>query len=264
LGVSPRGTRKERIIQPSAPPSYRESHLNKGSDYHDRFRDNPRRQLLWRLEQELLGRILRRHLGQRPIDHLDFACGTGRILALLEDRTRSSTGVDVSPSMLAIARTHVHRAELIEADLTRSEVLAGRRFDLITAFRFFPNAEPELRREALAALAARLGDDAILVFNNHCHLAGLSYRLARLASRGRVAHSGMWDAEVATLVAGAGLEIRARYHAGVLPETETRLLRPRRLVFAFERAATRLPLAGFASDVLYVCSHKRAGAGSAR
>lgn len=248
------------MTESSPAPSYRESHLDKGADYHARFRDNPRRVLLWALEQDLLDRILRRFLAGRPIEHLDFACGTGRILALLEDRTRSSTGIDVSPSMLATARGNVRRAALIEGDLTKRDLLPGRCFDLITAFRFFPNAEPELRREAIAALAARLSAGGILVFNNHRNLSSLAHRLARLTSGGRGGTKGMWHAEVAALVSEAGLEIRARYHAGVVPETETRPWRPRRLVAALERTASHLPLAGLADDVLYVCS--RAGAGN--
>src|SRR5574338_799858 len=208
------------MSQPPPARSYRESHLDKGSDYHAVFHENPRRSLIWSIEQELITKIGERFFGARPIDHLDFACGTGRILALLHERTRSSTGVDVSASMLVIARQNAPRAELIEGDLTRTDVLGARRFDLITAFRFFPNAEPELRRDAIAALVARLADGGILVFNNHHNLSGLVYRLVRLAHRGRSGHHGMWDREVQALVAGAGLEVLARYHVGVVPETE--------------------------------------------
>lgn len=248
------------MTEPSSATSYRKSHLHKGSDYHSRFQDNPRRALLWRLEQELLGRILQRFFASQPIDHLDFACGSGRILALLEDRTRSSTGVDVSASMLAAARANIRRAELIEGDLTRNDLVDGRRFDLITAFRFFPNAEPELRREAIAALAERMAGDGILVFNNHRNLSSLTNRLARLASRGRAGKEGMWESDVEELVAGAGLEIRTRYHTGILPETELHVLPGRRWVAALERMATRLPLADLSDDVLYVCGRKDAGA----
>lgn len=241
--------------------SYRESHQGKGDDYHLQFQDNPRRALIWSIEQELIGAILERFLAGRPIEHLDFACGTGRILGLLEERTRSSTGVDVSASMLATARRHLRRATLIEADLTREDVLPGRRFDLITAFRFFPNAEPELRRQVMSALAAHLADDGILLFNNHHSLSGLTSRLVRLVRRGRAGYHGLWPREVEALIAGAGLAVRARYHVGIVPESETRILRPRRLVAAVERAATRLPLAGWSENVLYVCGRAGAGAG---
>lgn len=250
------------MSHPSTAPSYRESHQDKGADYHVQFSENPRRALIWRIEQDLLGRILARFLPGSPIDHLDFACGTGRILRLLEDRARSSLGVDVSPSMLSVARGNVRHAEVIEGDLTRGDLLGERRFNLITAFRFFPNAEPELRRDALAALAARLADGGIVVFNNH-HNAGLLYQLVRLAHRGRPwPHRRWWDHEIRTLVAGAGLEILARYHVGVVPETEAHPLRPRALVATVERIASRLPLAALSEDVLYVCGRAGRRAGS--
>jgi SAM-dependent methyltransferase len=235
-------------------PSYRESHLGKGADYHAVFGANPRRILIWQIEQALIDRAVRRFLPGRPIDHLDFACGTGRILALLEDRTRSSTGVDVSPSMLATARGNVKRARLVRADLTRGDPLGTRTFDLITAFRFFPNAERQLRREAMAALTRRLAPGGILLFNNHINHSGLSRRLARVIRGGGAGHHAMSHAEVAELVDASGLQIRARYHTGFVPETEARPLRPRWLIAALERAATHLPLAALSDDVLYVCT----------
>ena len=241
--------------------SYRESHLEKGADYHAVFRDNPRRALLWALEQEHLARILRRFLADRPIEHLDFACGTGRILALLEGRTRSSTGVDVSASMLDVARKNVRRSQLIEGDLTRADLLGGRRFDLITAFRFFPNAEPELRRDAMSALAARLAPGGVLVFNNHLNRASLLRRIVRLVRGAEATRGGMWPAEAEALVASSGLRVVARYHAGLVPESEQRWLRPRALVAAVERAATRLPVTDLCDDVLYVCGHPNGAAG---
>jgi predicted TPR repeat methyltransferase len=244
--------------------SYRDSHRCKGADYQARFEENPRRALLWSVEQLLLERILRRFLPGRSIDHLDFACGTGRVLGFLEGRTRTSTGVDVSPSMLAVARDRTHHAELVEGDLTRGDVLGDRRFDLITAFRFFPNAEEELRRDAIGALTARLSEGGILVFNNHRNLSSLLFRLARLRRPGADGNAGMGEREVESLVAGAGLAICARYHAGIVPESEPRVLRPRALVAAVERLATRLPLAGLSEDVIYVCRRAEAVAGPGR
>ena len=92
------------------------------------------------------GAVLRDHAPRTPLVHLDFACGTGRILEYFAGRVDSSTGVDVSDSMMEVAGRWPPKAELIEADLTQNDVLGDRRFNLITAFRFFPNAEPELRQ----------------------------------------------------------------------------------------------------------------------
>src|SRR5690348_278614 len=130
---------------------YTDSHKARGRDYHDSFRPavSPYRAMHWRLEQRALDGILRDHVVGRNIAYLDFACGTGRILAHLYQRVAVATGVDVSSSMMEVARELAPGAELIEADLTQRDVLQDRRFDLITAFRFFPNAERELRQAVI-------------------------------------------------------------------------------------------------------------------
>ena len=128
--------------------SYRDSHLTKGMDYHSNFQQNPRRKLLWDIERGILDQIFKHHFSGRQVEHLDFACGTGRILAFMQPRVSSSTGVDVSTAMLEVARAATPNAQIIHADLTRESALGDRKFDLITAFRFFSNAEPKLRTAA--------------------------------------------------------------------------------------------------------------------
>jgi len=197
----------------STETGYRQSHLGCGLDYHDRFADNPRRRMMWQIEQRVLESVLDtvqdRHAAE--IDYLDFACGTGRVLAFVANRTGTATGVDVSDSMLEVAASGAAGAELISADITRdSSPLRGRSFDLITAFRFFPNAEPGLRSEAIAALAGCLKPGGRLVFNNHRCLSSLRHRLVRALTLGRKGRTGMSRREVLELVAGAGLEIEAR------------------------------------------------------
>ncbi|MGB7328003.1 MAG: class I SAM-dependent methyltransferase, partial [Rubripirellula sp.] len=126
---------------------YRHSHLgaDKAKSYNNLFQDNPYRKILWQFERQVVDRVIA-ELGQRPLRHLDFACGTGRVVAHVESHDHlHSTGVDISPDMLNEARKHVGHSTLVEADLTRDDVLAEKRFDLITAFRFFPNAQGELR-----------------------------------------------------------------------------------------------------------------------
>jgi SAM-dependent methyltransferase len=233
--------------------SYRSSHLEKGADYHANFAEKPRRKLLWQIEQQILNDIRQRYLAGVEFDYLDFACGTGRIISHLERWARSSVGVDISPSMLEVAAAHATRSELIHADLTSDDVLGDRRFHLITAFRFFPNAEPALRADALRVLTRHLRSDGILVFNNHLSTSGIQKRILRLASGGSRGVRGMSPAEATTLVESAGLAVAAKYHAGIVPEYENFLLRPRWLVQAVERIGTRLPLADLAEDVLYVC-----------
>ena len=234
---------------------YRQSHLSKGSDYDADFQRLPRRMLSWKIEQSILRKIVARFLPDRTIEYLDFACGTGRILAELENCVTTSTGIDISGSMLEVAKSRTLRSRILQADITRDRVLEGLEFDLITAFRFFPNAQSQLRHEVLGGLACRLKKSGILVFNNHRSTTFSRNRVARVVTRGSRGNSGMSPEEVHRLVASKGLEIVATYHVGIVPESETRPFWPRWIIQMVEEAGSRLPLATFARNLIYVCRH---------
>ncbi|MBI4121595.1 MAG: glycosyltransferase, partial [Candidatus Ryanbacteria bacterium] len=145
--------------------SYRASHTNivttkryeeliYGANSYDTY--------LWEYEQKILDREM--SFLARP-RYLDFAGGTGRVSAYLENRVSESVCVDVSAEMLELAKAKLARTEIVLGDLTREDALAGRTFYLFTAFRFFLNAEPRLRGVALEALKARLADNGTLIFN---------------------------------------------------------------------------------------------------
>ncbi len=234
--------------------SYRASHAEdgKGRAYQAAFSDRPVRAMLWAMERARLDEIVRSHFVGRRIQHLDFACGTGRILSHLSAYASDSVGVDVSASMLEVAREQCPSATLIEADLTQDDVLADRRFNLVTAFRFFPNAEPSLRREAAAAIAAHLADDGLFVFNNHKNLSSTRNRLARLA--GRPGFTGMTDADVRALLDGAGLEVVAVHHLSVFPGSEARPLLPIGALTRLEGWLSQVPQVWrFGENLIYVC-----------
>ncbi len=233
---------------------YRQSHLraDKGRSYHSQFVDNPHRSLIWKLEKERLDTIRHCYYTDREIHHLDFACGTGRILEHFEKDAVVSVGVDLSPSMLDVARERLQRSEIIEADITRDDVLGDRKFNLITAFRFFPNAQIQLRREVMSQLVRHLDDDGCIVFNNHKNDTSLFYRLAKLLPSG--GDAGMRMTEVTELVSEFGLKIKKIYHAGVFPSTEKHLLLPRFLLGPLERRLSACSVfRNLAVDLIFVC-----------
>lgn len=150
-------------------PGYRSSH--QGSDvaarYDSGFQDPRTAQgLTWQLEQEILSTLVAKYLPGRA-RALDFACGTGRILEWLGNRFPRPTGIDISPDMIGVARRRCVDAELVVGDVTRTPDLVAGQFDLVTAFRFFLNAEPDLRTEALSFLRNVIAPDGILVANFH-------------------------------------------------------------------------------------------------
>lgn len=202
-------------VMPATESSYRNSHLGRGWDYHKKFQDSRHRAMMWRLECRVLDRVLSNRSDTSTANCLDFACGTGRILHFVAPRVRRVLGVDVSDSMLTVARQSLpSNAEVRLVDLTRDPAALGEeRFDLITAFRFFPNAEPQLRDEAMAALASYLAPNGILVFNNHKNAGSIRYRLIHLLTRARV----LGRRDVNTLVSKHGLRIVETVGLGTLP-----------------------------------------------
>ncbi len=238
---------------------YRNSHLKreKGKTYHETFSREPYRKMIWQLEKEILDHILKSYFQNTEIHHLDFACGTGRILSYLEDRTKNAVGVDISASMLEIARNHNKAAEIIQADLTSEDVLGERKFNLITAFRFFPNAQPELRRQAMKLLSIHLEENGYIVFNNHKNTGSTRNRLAKLFRRH--GYKGMSIVEVEMLLAEFELEITEKYHLCVFPASDKHNLLP---IFLLHKVETLLSkcriLQNYGENIIFVCRYSKA------
>jgi len=219
-------------------PTYSDSHTTpgKGRQYDEYYGSDPWARYLWSREQEVLAQALEEFLGGRSVRALDFACGTGRICSFLESRVASCSGVDVSEAMLGEARAKLQRTTLHKANLIESSPFEPQSFDLITAFRFFVNAEPALRKAAVRALAPLLKPDGVFIFNDHQNINSPYMRLTRAYAgfRGYGVFNVLSVAECRALVAEAGLEVVRVYPVGTLriPKLE--------LPEALQRAADRL------------------------
>ena len=180
-------------------------------------------QVLWQIEREFLFRLLQENASYWPAcSYLDFACGTGRVLAAIESKVASSTGVDVSDAMLRIAAQKVRQSRLACADIT-TPPQPGERYDLITAFRFFLNANPSQRGSVMKALAARLRNrHSLLVFTNHGNLFSYKlllwpyHRLRRVGRPHPTVGNYLTHAQVIELLAEAGLEVVTRFGCGFI------------------------------------------------
>jgi len=197
------------------------------------------------------------------VKYLDFACGTGRIISAVEDLTTEALGIDISPLMLARAAERA-RSRLVAGDVLAQSAIADRDYDVITAFRFFLNTEPEMRSAIIRDLADRLRDErSVLVFNIHgSRRSVLALTSAYRRIRGWPPLGLMSPGEVSKLVAAAGLEIQSVSGWGMLPR---RLYRSpfRRAIGSVDRGLSRLPGARFlAQDLIYICG--RAGPGGRR
>lgn len=236
--------------------AYRNSHMEKGKGgiYHSSFASDKHRKMMWRLEKRYITKIIERHFPNSPDAHLDFACGTGRLLAFLEPMCKKSTGVDISEEMLSVAKTHT-ATDLVHADLTADDVLGDVQFDLITAFRFFPNAEPLLRLQALEVLVKHLRNNGVLLFNNHRNNESLLARFRRRAFGN--SYRGMNIEEITSLMANAGLEVISIDSAGILHDSFSSDFFPGSLFYCIERLMGVIPFTrSYGYNQIIVCKRR--------
>lgn len=211
---------------------------------------------IWSLEREVLAGLVRRHVatGRTRTRLLDFACGSGRVLAFLEPMVDEAVGVDVSLPMLTVARGRVRKASLVCADITQAEVLPARRYDLVTAFRFFLNAGDGLRSRTLAALRRVLTDDGMLIANVHANLVSPrfpGYVFRRYVQRRDMVALSLW--QMKRLLARHGFEVTEVAGVGWITPQLYRILGARWCT-RVERVLGGMPwTAGFAGDLILAC-----------
>jgi ubiquinone/menaquinone biosynthesis C-methylase UbiE len=148
------------------PEDYRTSHEKRGPSYDSTLGSTPFDAYMAQWESRWLQRIAHGLSGARIGRYLDFACGTARITHVLASRAEESVGVDISASMLEIARKKCPGTRFVQADLTRDHVDIGT-FDLVTSFRFLGNAQNDLRKESISVMCSLLRPGGHLVVNNH-------------------------------------------------------------------------------------------------
>jgi len=160
---------------------------------------------------------------------LDAGCGTGRVAIELSRRAFDVVGVDLDPSMLAVARRAAPHLTWLERDLATLEPAElGAAFDVVLlAGNVVPLLESGTESAALKRLAACLRPDGLLV-------AGFGLDVAHLpldevpvtiddydASCARhglspVAKFSTWDG--APYDAGAGYAVSVHQSSGPAPE----------------------------------------------
>lgn len=198
--------------------SYINSHKmpGKGVSYQASFKNQKYRRMIWKLEKIYLNEILKKYLKNTKIVHLDFACGTGRIINFLENMTYNSIGIDVSSEMIKVARK-TSKSLLIEGDILKTKLLENKKFNLITAFRFFPNAEEYLRKGALDKIIPHLDKDGYLVFNNHRNKDSFFEKIIRFIFKKH--YRGLNIKEVNIMIKDYDLELVDIYSMGLMRDS---------------------------------------------
>ena len=159
------------------PVDYRQSHLEQGPEYENMLNERPWPRFQAAREREILSWLIPKLFKGGPINHVDFACGTGRILQQIEAMSDNSLGVDVSTKMTDIARNRCKKARFLIKDVTESGLEGS--YNLATAFRFFGNAQDDLRSRVMSVLSNSLVEGGFLVINNHRNPRTLRFMLRR-------------------------------------------------------------------------------------
>ncbi|MGQ7792525.1 ArsR/SmtB family transcription factor [Faunimonas sp. B44] len=137
---------------------------------------------------------------------LDIGTGTGRMLELFADRYDRALGIDLSPAMLAVARSKLERAGITNArvrigDGTNLPVVRES-FDLVVIHQVLHFLEDPQRALAEAADVLAPGGRLLVVdFAPHA----LEFLRAEHAHR----RLGFGQGQVAQWISGAGLHLRA-------------------------------------------------------
>jgi len=176
------------------------------------------------MEKAELGSLLREmRQTHSQLEYLDFAAGTGRVSAFLETLVDKATAIEISQSMAARASQRLGATQVLCHDITTKEAAIEGKYDVITAFRFFLNAEPDLRVAAMRALATRLRDESsLLIFNNHGNPWSLKilawpYHHMRSMHKGWQPHGNyLRHSQIKKLLADAGLRIEKIIGLGTL------------------------------------------------
>ncbi len=245
--------------------SYRESHKQKGEDYHLTLQTNRLSNTFWDMEKKAISTMIKKHFNNGVDSYLDFACGTGRVIQFVKQFSKHSVGVDISASMLEYAIKNSPDVTFIEGDLTQNNILDDKKFDLISTFRFFPNAEQKLRDEVMAKLVAHLSPDGLVIFNNHLNKSSFRQLVFWRIKKGLFGNffgkgfgHTMSIIEVTDLVESHGLEIVYRSPIGHLPMTEKVHIVPAKLMLIIESFLTKIiGSERLSQDIVYGCKLKK-------
>lgn len=226
---------------------YSDSHKGKGNQYDENFRSRIGRKFMYEWESKLIT-----HYSSKSQNHLDFACGTGRITKISLSPIR--LGVDISESMLTVARRNCPAAEFRCGDFQKI-LRDEEKFDLITAFRFFPNADNKLRYAVLSKLKEHLSPDGTIIINNHRNFWSLSMISFRLAFF-KYGQAGLSHKQIKMLCAKYGFKIIKYYSYGVVPQNETVSIFPWSITKRIDELFVKIfPKARAGYNVIYVLQH---------
>lgn len=200
----------------SSEKSYAHNHMSPGyGKIYNRVYDGGYYGSLWtQIERPLVTQILEEHCYSRE-SCLDFACGTGRITALACEFFEHVEGVDISQDMLSV--NSCKKFVKLHCEDIRHSYL-GKNYDVVLAFRFFLNAEHNLRSDILRSIHRHMNDGGKLVCNIHMLETSPMGRLYRVLNSifGARFHKTLSISYFSQLLADQGFQIEDLYFYGYM------------------------------------------------
>lgn len=111
--------------------------------------------------------VYQRRRRRGPGEWLDLCCGAGQVMAYAREMGIEAVGVDISPSMLKIARARTPDGQFHEADA--ASLRLGRRFELVSCMGASVSHFTELAKlaELFASAARHLKPGGLFIFDCH-------------------------------------------------------------------------------------------------
>ncbi len=236
----------------TSPDDYRDSHLEKGEDYDSDLSQGNFNTYMTSREYILLERIIRELFNNSVPRYLDFACGTGRITSFIAGKSTKSYGVDLSFNMQEVAREKCPDTEFILQDIT-NDPLNIEPVDLVTAFRFFGNAQNDLRKQVLSTLSGLVKPGGYLVFNNHRNPFSIHNILLR--TLGNEIDVDLSHEKMSNLLNEAGFSVKRTFGIGawyIMYRLNTPKIMSSNIVKLIEPVSLLRPLGRYCPDAIIV------------
>ena len=151
--------------------NYRELFKGEGAkSYSTLYEVNSTEDQLSKIEKEICLEMITGVEPNESIAHLDFACGTGRILGYFEKVSSKQIGFDISPDMLEIAKISSKAQLFLPTDYFKAfNLLNANDVVVISAFRFVLNSEQRDLEDFISFCKRILSshNNVYLIINNH-------------------------------------------------------------------------------------------------
>ena len=227
-------------------------------------------QLIYDLEKGILDSFFGKIESSKK-DVMDFACGSGRWTRYLEQKFKATVGVDVSNEMINLARVKCHSTNFILSDITmptnKSSFLNNKQFDVITAFRFYKNAQKSLRKDATEKIGNFLKKDGYFIFDLHLNsysFMGIAarilkfFKIDKIFSLGKLQLRTISLYEIKNILEQNDFEIVDYYGMGLLPSRSNFLLLPKKILYRLENWITKHKVFRlFCYNLLIIAQKKR-------